>query len=90
MSYASFDEGGVAMRSRNGPSRQCNKDKSDKHAADYFIMEDATHYFIFQLEVHQGKNKANIDISPILHRLPTTQKVVANDIVKSQVTNEKD
>ena len=53
-------------------------------------MADATHFFIYHLEVHQGKNKANIYISPTLNRLPTTQKAVDNAIVKSQISNDKD
>ena len=47
----SFDEGGVAMRSRHCPVRQCNKDKLDEHRVDFFIMTDATHYFICHLDV---------------------------------------
>ena len=86
----SFDEGGVAMRSRYCPVRQYNKDKPEKFRVDFFIMADATHYFIYHLDVYQGKNKANIDISPTLHKLPTTQKAVANAIVKSQISNDKD
>ena len=40
--------------------------------------------------MYQGKNRANIDVSPTLHRLPTTQKAVANAIVKSQIANDRD
>ena len=53
-------------------------------------MVAVTHYFIFHLDVWQGKNKANIDVGPTLYRLPTTQKVVANAIVESQIANDKD
>ena len=52
-------------------------------------MTDATYCFICHLDVYQGKNKASIDVSPNLHRLPTTQKAVANAIVKSQIANDK-
>ena len=84
----SFDEGGVAMRSRYCPVRQYNKDKPEKFRVDFFIMADAKHYFIYHLDVYQGKNKANIDIDPTLHNLPTTQKAVANAIVKSGIAND--
>ena len=86
----SFDEGDMAVRSRCCPERKCNKDKPDECRVDFFIMEDATHYFIHYLDVCRGKNKANIDISPTLHRLPTTQKAVANAIFKIQIENDKD
>ena len=52
-------------------------------------MTDATQYFILHLDVHQGRNKFNIDISITPHRLPITQKVVGNDVVKSTLANEK-
>ena len=42
------------------------------------------------MNVYQGKNKANIDIHPSVQQLPTTQKAVANAILKSQIDNDKD
>ena len=84
----SFDEGGVAMRSRYCPVRQYNKDKPEKFRVDFFIMADAEHHFIYHLDVYQGKNKANIDINQTLHKLPTTQKAVANAILKSRIAND--
>ncbi len=42
--------------------RQYNKDKPDKYRADFFILADARDYFIYNLDVYQGKIKANIDI----------------------------
>ena len=86
----SFDEGGIAMRSRYCPVRQYNKDKPDKFRVDFFIMADAKHYFLYHLDVYQGKNRANIDIDSTLHNLPTTQKAVANAIVKSGIANDPD
>ena len=41
----SFDEGGVAMRSRYCPVRQYNKDKPEKFRVDFFIMADAKTLF---------------------------------------------
>ena len=86
----SFDEGGVAMRSRYCPVRQYNKDKPEKFRVDFFIMADAAYHFIYHLDVYQGKNKANIDIDSTLRKLPTTQKAVANAIVKTKIANDKD
>ena len=87
---ASFDEGGVPMRSRYCPVRQYNKDKPDKYRVDFFILADAKYYFIYHLDVYQGKNKANIDIHKSVRKLPTTQKAVANAILKSGIANDPD
>ena len=86
----SFDEGGGAMRSRYCPVRMYNKDKPDKFRVDFFIIADSDYYFIYHLDVYQGKNKANIDIDNTLVDLPTTQKAVANAIVKSGIANSID
>ena len=87
---ASFDEGGIPMRSRFCPVRQYNKDKPAKYRVDFFILADSRDYFIYHLDVYQGKNKANIDIHPSVKHLPTTQKAVANAILKSQIDNDTD
>ena len=42
-----FDEGGIAMRSRYCPVRQYNKDKPNKYRVDFFILADASYYFIY-------------------------------------------
>ena len=73
------------MRSRFCPVRQYNKDKPAKYRVDFFILADSR-----DLDVYQGKNKANIDIHPSVKHLPTTQKAVANAILKSQIDNDKD
>ena len=68
---ASFDERGVTMRSRYCSVRQYNKDKPERFRVDLFIMAEK-HYFIYYLDVYQGKNKVYIDIDPTLQNLPTT------------------
>ena len=78
------------MRSRFCPVRQYNKDKPAKYRVDFFILADAGDYFIYHLDVYQGKNKANIDIRPNIKHLPTTQKLVANSILKASIDNDKD
>ena len=85
---ASFDEGGIAMRSRFCPVRQYNKDKPAKYRVDFFILADSRDYFIYHLDVYQGKNKANIDVHPTVKHLPTTQKAVANSILKAGIDND--
>ena len=86
----SFDEGGIAMRSRLCPIRMYNKDKPEKFRVDLFILADSQQYFIYHLDVYQGKNKSNIDIDQSISKLPTTQKAVANAIVKSGIANDTD
>ena len=85
---ASFDEGGVPMRSIYCPVQQYNKYKPDKYRVDFFILSDSKHYFIYHLDVYQGKKKANIDIHSSVRNLPTTKKAVANAIVKSGISND--
>ena len=52
--YMSFDEGGIASRSRMNPIRQYNKDKPSKFRVDFFILSDARNYFIYNIEPYQG------------------------------------
>ena len=78
------------MRSRYCPVRQYNKDKPDKFRVDFFVMADTKYYFIYHLDVYQGANKSNIDIDPSTTKLPTTQKAVANAILKSGIANDPD
>ena len=85
---ASFDEGGIAMRSRYYSVRQYNKDKPNKYRVDLFILADAKYYFIYHLDIYQGKNSNNIDVHKDARKLPTTQKAVANAILKSEIAND--
>jgi len=85
---ASFDEGGIAIRSRYCPVRQYNKDKPNKYRVDFFILADASFYFIYHLDVYQGKNINNIDVHEQAAKLPTRQKAVANATLKSEINND--
>ena len=52
-------------------------------------MADAKYYFIYHLDlVYQGKNRNNIDVHDDAKTLPTTQKAVANAILKSEIAND--
>lgn len=64
------------MWSRYFPVRQYNKYKPAKFHVDFFILADSKCYFIYHLDIHQGYNKANIDIVSSILKLPTTQKAV--------------
>ena len=48
-----FDEGGVASRSRMNPVRQYNKDKPNKFRVDFFVLANNSpgKYFIVHLDV---------------------------------------
>jgi len=86
----SFDEGGIASKSRYNPVRQYNASKPDKYRIDFFIMVNATSgmNFIYHLDVYQGKNATNAFIAEEAHNLPTTQKAVVNAIVLSGIAND--
>jgi hypothetical protein len=88
----SFDEGGIASKSRYNPVRQYNASKPDKYRIDFFIMVNATSgmNFIYHLDVYQGKNATNAFIAEEAHDLPTTQKAVVNAIVLSGIANDTD
>ena len=53
-------------------------------------MADSQFYFIYHLDVYQGKNTANIDVHPLVKNLSTTQKAVVNAILKSKIDNDID
>ena len=81
----SFDEGGIACRSRYCPVRQYNKDKPAKFRVDFFILAGAKTYIIYHIDVYQGKNASNVYIEPCCMNLPTTMKAVANAVHHSEV-----
>ena len=86
----SFDEGGIASRSRMNPVRQYNKDKPNKFRVDFFVLANNTpeKYFIVDLDVYQGKNAENIGIAKEIEKLPTTQKAVVNAVINSKIAND--
>jgi hypothetical protein len=83
----SFDEGGIACRSRYCPVRQYNKDKPDKFRVDFFILAGARSYIIYHIDVYQGRNASNIGIEPYAINLPTTMKAFVNAVARSDISN---
>jgi hypothetical protein len=83
-----FDEGGVTCRSRYCPIRQCNPNKPDKFRVGYFILCCSERYVMHHLDVYQGKNNMNINISPSIRDLPTTQKCVLNAIFQCNLNHD--
>jgi len=65
------------------PVRQYNKDKPDKYRVDFFILSDAKYYFIYNMDVYQGKNSHNVYIDKRAADLPTTQKAVINALYQT-------
>jgi hypothetical protein len=59
--YLSFDEGGIASKSRYNPVHQYNASKLGKYRIDFFVLANATsgNNFIYHLDVYQGKNSTN-------------------------------
>ncbi len=86
----SFDEGGVASRSRFNPVRQYNKDKPQKFRVDFFVLcnNSPGMFFIIHCDVCQGKNATNIGIPQEIRSLSTTQKAVVNSIIQSHLGKE--
>ena len=67
--------------------RMYNKDKCNKYIVDFFILADTQYYFIYNIDVYQGKNTESIDIHPSLNNIPTPQQCGANAIIKSGIEN---
>lgn len=86
----SFDEGGIACRSRYCPVRQYNKDKPDKFRVDFFILAGSASRIIYNVDVYQGKNASNVGIAKEFHNLPTTMKVVLNAVLQTKLCNDGD
>ncbi len=53
----SFDEGGIASKSRYNPVHQYNSSKPDKYRIDFFVLVNVScgKNFIYHLDVYQGK-----------------------------------
>ena len=86
----SFDEGGIASKSRYNPVCQYNSSKPDKYHIDFFVLVNASSgmNFIYHLDVYQGKNATNAFIVAEVQNLPMMQKAVVNAIVMSRIANE--
>ena len=86
--FVSFDEGGVASRSRLNPLRQYNKDKPHKFRVEFFILASAMNYFVYHFAPYEGKNATNNFISQEAREYATTQKAVINSIIDSELSND--
>ncbi len=88
----SFDEGGIASKSRYNPVRQYNSSKPDKYQIDFFVLVNTSRgiNFIYHIDVYQGKNATNPHIAKEAWSLPTTQKAVINAVVSSGISTDPD
>ena len=70
--------------------QQYNKDKPNKFRVDFFVLANNNHekYFIYHLDVYQGKNAANIGIPAEIQDMPTTQKAVVNAMIQSGISKD--
>ena len=80
--YLTFDEGGIACRSRRCPIRQYNPAKPDKFRVEFFVMSCAKNFVIHHLDIYQGKNSANVNIHEDIHSMKTSQKAVLNAVIQ--------
>ena len=67
-----------------------DKDKPDKCFVHFLFWLTQKHYLIYHLDVYQGNNKANIDISHLIDDLSITQKAAENAILKLGINNDVD
>jgi hypothetical protein len=90
--FLSFDEGGIANKSKYNPVRQYNASKPDKYRIDFFVLANAVsgNNFVYHLDIYQGKNQTNAFIAREAWNLPTTQKAVVNAIISSGLVNDPD
>ena len=72
--FLSFDEGGIANKSKYNPVCQYNASKPDKYHIDFFILANATsgNNFVYHLDVYQGTNQTNPFIAEETWELRTT------------------
>jgi len=63
--FLSFDEGGIANKSKYNPVCQYNASKPDKYRIDFFVLANANsgNNFVYHLDVYQGKNQTNAFIA---------------------------
>ena len=61
----SFNEQGIASKSRYNPVRQYNSSKPDKYRIDFFVLVNTSRgiNFIYHIDVYQGKNATNAFIA---------------------------
>ena len=79
----SFNEGGIASKSRYNPVHQYNSSKLGKYHIDFFVLVNASSgmNFIYHLDVYQGKNATNAFIVAEAQNLPTMLMAVFNAFV---------
>ena len=75
-----FDEGGIGTRSRFFLVRKYNKNNPGKYRIGFFVFANSKYYFVWHLDVYQGKNAGNIDIHYRAKKLPKTMKAVINAV----------
>lgn len=82
----SFDEGGIASKSRYNPVHQYNSSKPDKYHIDFSKGLN----LIYHIDVYEGKHATNARIVEEAWMLPTTQKAVVNEIVSCGIATDPD
>ena len=86
--YVSFDEAGIASKSRMNPMRQFNKSKPQKFRVELLNLASAKKYFTYHFAPYEGKNAKNNFIRRQARRYATTQKAVINFVIDSRIAND--
>ena len=83
----SFDQGGIASRSKFCPIWHYNQSKPDKFRVEFFLIGNCTKqmHFITHCDIYQGKNAMNVDIPWEIQHLQTTQKAAVTGIIKTGI-----
>ena len=81
-----FDEGGVATHSCFCFIWKYNKDKPEIHD-QFFSLADIKYYFVWHIDMYQGKNAWNIDIYHREKKIPTMTNAVINVVLDSNISN---
>ena len=79
-----FDEGGIGLRFRHCPIQLYNAKKSKKYHIDVFVLCEAEEDNMFDhLDLYQGRNSNNVNITTLHQAFPTTAKAVLNTVEKT-------
>ena len=86
--HVSFDEGGVASRSRMNPIRMFNKDKPNKFTVEFFMLASPRNWFCYHFSPYEGRNATHNFIRHQARGYATTQRAVMNAVIDSGISND--
>ena len=88
--HLSFDEGGIACRSRYCIIRIYNPSKPDPYRVEYFVLSSSTFpYEVIYIDIYQGANESPIGVVNEHKGFPLTQRVVLDAVLKSRISKDE-